>query len=238
MTDVVDANLHPDLYRLEGTTLDVLGPNIANPHKNTPQARWESVSQKISNDKSTVPIPIISAGYDYTVPLTHEQKNLLPVKKDATPMYRRSRGSTDPSFSPDSAGGSGDDDDDDNGGLGDISSAAMAGRRSQKLGEAWKNMLLVQDPNVKDIDDPLKRNSSSSSKDFQPSAVKRHDSFNERLLPLRKHHSIDLAPVAVRRSSDDSYIGSYDDKKETRSSSFRTKKSNSSSSSRKKDPMD
>jgi hypothetical protein len=151
----VKSDLHPDMYQLEGTTLDVLGPNISNPHKNIPQARWESVSQT----KRNVPVLKASPGNEYVAPLTHNQKNLLPAKKDAMPMYRRPRSTSDPTDSPDAAPHD------------DISSAALSGRQSKKLGDMWKTLLLDAPPEIK--------NDDLTQKDFQPIAVKRHDSFNE-----------------------------------------------------------
>lgn len=131
-------NLPPDLYELEGTTLDALGPNFANSHKRTPQSRWESVSSSNTTKKYPPLGPSSSnpasqntnaklpgSSSDFTA-----QMNLLPSKKDIMPMYRRPRRSSDPTSSPDGVKGSA-----------TISSAAMSGPSSKKLGDDWKNLL-------------------------------------------------------------------------------------------------
>ena len=161
-------------YDLEGTTLDVLGPNIANPHKNKPQARWESVSQPKKNVHAVTATP----GNEHVAPLTHSQKNLLPAKKDAMPMYRRPRSMSNPSSPTETVGSN------------SVSSAAMTGRQSHKLGDMWKTLLLEPPPVIKDHD--------FMKKDFQPIAVTRHDSFGE----THEEEPLNLVDARARSRSD------------------------------------
>lgn len=186
---VADVIVKTDLqYGLEGTTLDILGPNIANPHKNKPQARWESVSQT----KKSLPVTKAAPGNEYVAPLTHDQKNLLPTKKDAVPMYRRPRSYSDPSSPVDSASGK------------RSINTVGSGFQSKELGEMWKTMLLEPTPTVQDI--------GLGDKDRRPMAVTRNDSFGElpsegTLARARRSNSDndiilieELSPIIARRS--------------------------------------
>lgn len=96
-------------------------------------------------------------------------------------MYRRPRSMSNPS-SPTEAVGSN-----------SVSSAAMSGRQSHKLGDMWKTLLLEPPPVIKDHHDVMK-------KDFQPMAVTRHDSFSE--LPWEEPSNMVDARARSRSDND------------------------------------
>ena len=98
---VTTPNYHRELSHLAGTTLDILGPNIENPHKNLPQRRWESdapakKAPPTASGDGGAPFESskIPHGNPEVAPLTHAQKLLLPNRRsDVQPIYVARRGS-------------------------------------------------------------------------------------------------------------------------------------------------